>query len=258
MRGVLRPESEVVQVRELLAAGLSDYEIARRTGIPRGTILYWRHGRSQRMPRPGAVTDRCEDCGATHNLEALDTRPTRTYWANTWAMGACGVRSAPAPAISASRATLSTGASSPSARSAIEAVRPGGSRTFATSSGNAWSRSPRTGAHGRVCFPQHGPGRKHIRRIELAAWQQSDRGRAPTEPSPRADPFRRLPRREPRQDEAAKRARPLQVSALLLLQPLGGHPTDLFASTASMLGIEWRQWGPRITSRSLARESPSR
>jgi transcriptional regulator with XRE-family HTH domain len=47
MREVLRPESEVVQVRELLRAGLSDYEIARRTGIPRGTILGWRHGRSQ-------------------------------------------------------------------------------------------------------------------------------------------------------------------------------------------------------------------
>src|SRR5215212_11680305 len=54
MKGVARQESEVARVRQLLQVGLSDYEISRRTGIPRSTVLKWRHG-------PSAVRSRHTD-----------------------------------------------------------------------------------------------------------------------------------------------------------------------------------------------------
>jgi hypothetical protein len=44
--------------------------------------------------------------------------------------------------------------------------------------------------HWPCVFPQHGLGAKHLRRIELAAWQASIVARAADEPSPRVDPFR--------------------------------------------------------------------
>src|SRR5919109_8861 len=71
VKGVAWPESDVARVRELLDTGLSDYEVARRTGIPRGTILNWRRGRGRDIHRPDTA-DRCPDCGAVHSLESLD------------------------------------------------------------------------------------------------------------------------------------------------------------------------------------------
>ena len=72
MKGALSPDSEVTAVLELLAQGLSDYEISRRTGIPRSTVLNWRRGRSRASERPATSTDRCRECGGVHSLEGLD------------------------------------------------------------------------------------------------------------------------------------------------------------------------------------------
>ena len=72
MKGTSRPESEVAAVRELLAQGLSDYEISRRTGIPRSTVLNWRRGRSRASERPATSADRCRECGGVHSLDGLD------------------------------------------------------------------------------------------------------------------------------------------------------------------------------------------
>ena len=72
MKGRRRPKSEVAKVRELIAAGLSDYEIARRTGIARGTILAWRHDGGRASSHPVTLEDRCEACGGVHSPETLD------------------------------------------------------------------------------------------------------------------------------------------------------------------------------------------
>jgi len=37
-----RPKEEFAAVKELLRLGLSDYEVARRAGIPRATVRNWR------------------------------------------------------------------------------------------------------------------------------------------------------------------------------------------------------------------------
>lgn len=67
-------------------------------------------------------------------------------------------------------------------------------------------------------FPQHGPGKKHLRTIALVDWQNALVGRHP-ERLLRTHPVRRLPVHE-------HRAR-LALPAVLLQQPLSRHPRAL-------------------------------
>jgi hypothetical protein len=74
-------------------------------------------------------------------------------------------------------------------------------------------------------FPQHGPGRKHERRIELADWQRAVVDRFPPGVPVRPAALGRVPDRQPLQDHAAERARrAVRVSAVVLLEPVGRHP----------------------------------
>ena len=54
---------------DLVAAGLNDCEIARRTAIPRRTVLDWRHGR-------GPASSATSPCGVDHDFAGL---PTAAY-----------------------------------------------------------------------------------------------------------------------------------------------------------------------------------
>jgi hypothetical protein len=47
----MRTREEVVLVLELVRAGRNDCEIARQTGIPRGTVREWRKGRTPMFNR---------------------------------------------------------------------------------------------------------------------------------------------------------------------------------------------------------------
>jgi hypothetical protein len=68
MRGVARSLSDLDRVLSLLELGLSDYEIARQTGIPRSTILNWRSGQLPKSPGDDGCL-RC--CGAGHDFATL-------------------------------------------------------------------------------------------------------------------------------------------------------------------------------------------
>ena len=74
---------------------------------------------------------------------------------------------------------------------------------------NAWSR----------LFPQHGPGKKHERRIVLAEWQEAIVRQHPTALPPRIAPRRRLPSAQPRERE--------ELPTLLLHTGLSRHPGHL-------------------------------
>ena len=73
-RGTARQASEIHAVLSLLATGASDYEIARRTGIPRSTVLNWRHGK---IPgNPDSDGGRCARCGGReHPHDELPVAP---------------------------------------------------------------------------------------------------------------------------------------------------------------------------------------
>src|SRR4051794_27581841 len=60
----MRQPAEVRLVEVLLADGLNDCEIARRTGIPRGTVRDWRYGR-----RPDFSRHRVYEVGADPQLD---------------------------------------------------------------------------------------------------------------------------------------------------------------------------------------------
>jgi hypothetical protein len=172
MKGVVRPASELREVRRLLGTGLSDYEIARRTGIPRGTVLNWRRGGAIAAGRPTDPSDRCGECGQAHSLEKLD-RDMYAYLLGEYLGDGCVWRSA---RTGTCYLRISCDAQYRGiigeCCGAIEAVRgrPPYVRLHRdkhlvtiTSYWRAWP----------CLFPQHGPGRKHHRRIVLAPWQQS-------------------------------------------------------------------------------------
>lgn len=177
VRFLTRPEvsslhspREVETVQRLIAEGWNNCQISRASGINRRTILDWRHGRV-----PGSTTGRtgplgqrpgtCPRCDGTPLDEAayayllglylgdgyIDRMP-RTYRMRIF---------------QDKRYVL-----------LIELARQAISRVRGTPLSKV-SIVPQTGCvavvaywnHWPCVFPQHGPGRKHLRRIELEPWQ---------------------------------------------------------------------------------------
>src|SRR5687767_11869009 len=67
----MRSIEEVRLVLSLVDQGLNDCEIERRTGVPRRTVLGWRHGRIPKAAQASAP-ESCERCGhPVHDFEAL-------------------------------------------------------------------------------------------------------------------------------------------------------------------------------------------
>ena len=166
----MRSRAEVGFVLELVRAGWNDCEIARETGIPRRTIRDWRSGRTPDFDRvrtrPGRAARSCPVC---------DSDPLRlpqtafTYllglylgdgWISTHHRGVFRLRIACADAYPKLIRLCHT---------AMAEVLP-----------NKVSRVQKVGCtevgsyskHWPCLFPQHGPGKKHERKIELTPWQQ--------------------------------------------------------------------------------------
>lgn len=104
---------------------------------------------------------------------------------------------------------------------AMRAVRPA----------NKVCRVQRQGCHYVTCsskhwpclFPQHGPGRKHERRIALEPWQQAIVDAHPWEFIRGTHPLRRLPHHQLDHPARRRRAQALRISAVLLHQHVDGH-----------------------------------
>jgi hypothetical protein len=159
----MRSPAEVLLVDTLVAAGLNDCEIARRSGIPRRTVLDWRHGRRPNFDRravyePGVDPQFAPSVEPSYSYllglylgDGDISRLPRTYRLRVWLDGIY-------PGIVAE------------CKAAIEAVLPNPASVHPTASravvvngySNAWPQ----------LFPQHGPGPKHLRQIELAPWQR--------------------------------------------------------------------------------------
>ena len=156
------------EVLALVAQGLNDCEIARRTGIPRATVRDWR--RPTYKPRREFPLETCPRCW----------RPSKP------------VRFTPEDYTELFGLYLGDGCISPGARTArlritLDNKYPGIikdteallTRCFPANSvgiiedhggcdcATVWVYSQ----HLACVFPQHGPGKKHERRIELEPWQ---------------------------------------------------------------------------------------
>ena len=151
----------------LVSEGLSDYEVARSTGVPRSTVLNWRRGK---IPEhPGESGPICRKCGANeHDLTALPATEYAYLLGQYLGDGTvCRVgrslclriaSDAQYPGIigECSDAITAIRGRSPNLRYHLD-------KRLATIS-SYWKAWP-------CLLPQHGPGRKHRRTIALAPWQ---------------------------------------------------------------------------------------
>ncbi|MFF8509226.1 helix-turn-helix domain-containing protein [Streptomyces sp. NPDC015492] len=151
----------------LLRAGARNADVARRLDVPLGTIGYWKHeDRAKRGECPGRRGPLCPRCDGRE----LD-RGAYAYLLGLY-LGDGHIAHSPAmrvPSLSISCSDTWPGLIDACVR-AMYAVLPG----------NHASKVQRQGClEVKICskhlvclFPQHGPGKKHERRIALEAWQQ--------------------------------------------------------------------------------------
>jgi hypothetical protein len=164
----MRSREEVATVLELVRAGLTSGEIARRTGIPRGTIRYWRRGRTPNFER--SLKDRQrQTCPVCRGQPLALPQGHYTYLLGLYLGDGC-ILVHPRGVY---RLRISCTKRYPElirrCEIAMVNVLP-----------NKVGRAAKQGCvdvysyskHWPCLFPQHGPGRKHERKIELAGWQQ--------------------------------------------------------------------------------------
>jgi hypothetical protein len=160
VRGVAHPDSLISRALELSRRGLSDYEVARRLGLSRSTVWSWRYvGRpsGRRRPELGSLLLRPLDKRAYGYLLGAYLGDGWVGQANrSWVLRVTLdvaypdiVRECAAAMGVVSRARVTT------------LFRREKSTVILQSTGIDWSS----------LFPQHGPGKKHERRIKLVDWQ---------------------------------------------------------------------------------------
>ena len=181
--GEMRAPEDVAAVLELGAQGLNASEIARRTGIPRATIRDWLAGR---VPR-GAQRDEesCMACGRpAHRPD--DLPPDYVYLLGLYLGDGC-ISTHPRGVY---RLRVILDLRYPriidECEQAIRAV-DAGRRVHRLQRRSSFTGRPEysnvvVSAYSKAwpcLFPQHGPGRKHHRRIDLADWQRALTDRQP-------------------------------------------------------------------------------
>lgn len=161
----MRTLAEFDEARRLSASGLPDAEVAERTGIPRRTISGWRRGDAQGRPRR-TTSGRCEQ---GHDFGEL---PGDLYAYLLGLYLGDGCISAAPRGVWRIRITLD--ARYPGivqdGLTALSSVFPANRASIVQRPGRCvdlslWSK------HIPCLFPQHGPGRKHLRQISLTPWQ---------------------------------------------------------------------------------------
>jgi hypothetical protein len=218
-----------------VATGVSDYEIARRTRIPRSTVLNWRHGNI--AGKPGSDHDRCARCGGpAHRHEELPVAQY-VYLLGQYLGDGClfqvgkrgfGLR------ISSDSAYPGIIAECCQAIEAVRGRRPYvyrySDRRLSTIT-SYWKSWP-------CLFPQHGPGKKQNREIALSLWQveivEADPGQF-VRGLIHSDGWRGLNRvRVKGRDYAYPR---YQFSSR------SDDIRQLFIYGCELLGVAWRLWG---------------
>lgn len=162
----MRSAEEFNEVQRLIAIGLNDCAIARQTGIPRKTVWQWRK-------RPG-VRSRYQagssDCGVEHDLAALPPA-AYCYLLGLYLGDGCISRH---PRTFHLRITCDTKypAIIARGREAIDMLFPLQRAGVVYRQPYKCADVSHFSKHWPCLLPQHGPGRKHNRRIALEPWQQ--------------------------------------------------------------------------------------
>jgi hypothetical protein len=165
-----RPASERTLVAHLLEEGLNDCEVARRTGIPRSTIRDWRRPTAARPPKSVAGRQRRHACERCAGLRPNPPAAAYAYLLGVYLGDGCISRHP-----RAHRLRLTLDASYPGivkqCATALEVIRPGKRAWMGWHGGPGCMEVSMYWKHWPCLFPQHGPGRKHLRPIRLEPWQ---------------------------------------------------------------------------------------
>jgi hypothetical protein len=161
------PQTTVDMALRLSAVGILDKENARICGVSVATIRHWRCGRRRATQSPGTTAERARQCPRCHGRtmdEAAYSYLLGLYLGdghitpgrrNVFALSVFCADDWPG-LLAAARNTLA-------------AVMPASGVFLVHRQGCTEVKS--TSKHWPCLFPQHGPGRKHTRRIELEQWQ---------------------------------------------------------------------------------------
>ena len=207
----IRPRSEYDHARQLLASGMTIDAVARATGIPRSTIGYWRRTPTRR----GSHSTRVPPSWRPPDPAAYG------YLLGLYLGDGCIFR--------ASRAIILRLYLDERYGEVVEAAASAIPRVFPEAVVRRYRRSGMVILHAAhqswaTAFPQHGPGKKHLRPIRLEPWAAGDHARPSSGADPRPDPLGRVPLGQPFQDYAPERpGRRVRVHAVLLLEPVRGH-----------------------------------
>jgi hypothetical protein len=166
----VRSREEVALVLELVRAGRNDCEIARATGIPRGTVWDWRKGQTPDFDRVRTRTSPNSWVCAACRGDPL-TLPQAPY---TYLLGlylgdgyiASHARGVYRLRIFCANAYPELIQRCEQAMGEIIATKVSRVNCEGCTEVASFSK------HWPCLFPQHGPGRKHERRIALTPWQQ--------------------------------------------------------------------------------------
>jgi hypothetical protein len=166
----MRSVEEVRLVERLVADGLSDYAIARETGVPRSTVSNWRHGRTPQRRRDQA-SPTCEACGNACLPLPPDREQAYAYLLGQY-LGDGAITTHPRGVF---RLTVYGDAQyvdiTSEVMDAMRVVLPG---NLVNSHQHGTGRCVAIYMYSRswpCLFPQHGPGHKHTREIRLRDWQ---------------------------------------------------------------------------------------
>lgn len=156
----MRTDNDVEAVKDLFGSGLSDYAIARRTGVSRSAVQRWRTEGTPQRGRSACKTWRPSELASYSYL--LGIYLGDGYVAHAFRSPVLEISlDSRYPAIVNECSTAIWRVLGVRARISLRTT-PKGESIRVTAGSRLWP----------LVFPQHGPGKKHERLIELAQWQQ--------------------------------------------------------------------------------------
>lgn len=157
--------NEVSEALRLSRGGLSASAIARRIGVPRATIRDWLGGRVPSGSRSGAT---CPRCWSSHT-QVLAAPSSYTYLLGLYLGDGC-ISTHPR---GVHKLRISLDAAYPGIINEADAAIKASLKRVLTgrASHGTWVEVYAYSKAWPCVFPQHGPGKKHMRRIVLEPWQ---------------------------------------------------------------------------------------
>lgn len=161
------PQHVLHAAQALIGKGLNDCEIGRRLGISRGTIRDWRHGKVPRYAESGGRTGDCPVCDGVATDVEWYAYLLGLYLGDGWI-------SYMHRGVYKLRVVLDIRYVDiiDECAEAMRRMRPRVEMRVAFAHKPGCVEVLSHWKHWTCLFPQHGPGRKHLRHISLQPWQE--------------------------------------------------------------------------------------